>query len=86
MNADEAKTAEEVKRRNEQIRANWKKVEEALPKAQMGIELRRSAEVAGSLAERGDIRGMKTYQKLSNALLAKMRNERVQVENEILGF
>ena len=34
MNADEAKTAEEVKRRNEQIRANWKKVEESLPKAQ----------------------------------------------------
>ena len=33
VNADEAKTAEEVKRRNEQIRANWKKVEEALPKA-----------------------------------------------------
>ena len=33
MNADEAKTAEEVKRRNEQIRANWKKVEESLPKA-----------------------------------------------------
>lgn len=57
-----------------------------MPKAQMGIELRRSAEVAGSLAERGDIRGMKTYQKLSNALLAKMRDERVQVENEILGF
>ena len=37
MNADEAKTAEEVKRRNEQIRANWKKVEEALPKAQQSI-------------------------------------------------
>ena len=34
VNADEAKTAEEIKRRNEQIRANWKKVEEALPKAQ----------------------------------------------------
>lgn len=34
MNADEAKTAEEVKRRNEQIRANWKKIEESLPKAQ----------------------------------------------------
>ena len=34
VNADEARTAEEVKRRNEQIRANWKKVEEALPKAQ----------------------------------------------------
>ena len=33
VNADEAKTAEEVKRRNEQIRANWKKIEEALPKA-----------------------------------------------------
>ena len=33
VNADEAKTAEEVKRRNEQIRANWKKVEESLPKA-----------------------------------------------------
>lgn len=57
-----------------------------MPKAQLGIELRRSAEVAGSLAERGDIRGMKTYQKLSTALLAKMRDERVQVENEILGF
>lgn len=37
VNADEAKTAEEVKRRNEQIRANWKKVEEALPKAQQSI-------------------------------------------------
>ena len=37
MNADEAKTAEEVKRRNEQIRANWKKVEESLPKAQQSI-------------------------------------------------
>ena len=37
MNADEAKTAEEVKRRNEQIRANWKKIEEALPKAQQSI-------------------------------------------------
>ena len=34
VNADEAKTAEEIKRRNEQIRANWKKVEESLPKAQ----------------------------------------------------
>lgn len=33
VNADEARTAEEVKRRNEQIRANWKKVEESLPKA-----------------------------------------------------
>ena len=57
-----------------------------MPKAQMGIELRRSAEVASSLADRGDIRGLKTYQSLSNALLAKMRDERVQVENEILGF
>ena len=37
VNADEAKTAEEIKRRNEQIRANWKKVEEALPKAQQSI-------------------------------------------------
>lgn len=37
VNADEAKTAEEVKRRNEQIRANWKKVEESLPKAQQSI-------------------------------------------------
>lgn len=37
VNADEAKTAEEVKRRNEQIRANWKKVEEALPRAQQSI-------------------------------------------------
>ena len=34
VNQDEAKTAEEIKRRNEQIRANWKKVEESLPKAQ----------------------------------------------------
>lgn len=33
INAEEAKTAEEVKRRNEQIRANWKRIEEALPKA-----------------------------------------------------
>ena len=47
----------------------------------MGIEFRRSAEVASSLAERGDISGLKTYQKLSNALLAKMRDERTQVEN-----
>ena len=37
VNADEAKTAEEIKRRNEQIRANWKKIEEALPKAQQSI-------------------------------------------------
>lgn len=57
-----------------------------MPKAQMGIELRRSAEVAGSLAERGDMHGLKTYQKLSNELLLKMKDERVQVENEILGF
>ena len=34
---DEARTAEEIKRRNEQIRANWKKIEEALPKAQQSI-------------------------------------------------
>lgn len=45
VNADEAKTAEEVKRRNEQIRANWKKVEEALPKAQQSIQFRRSTEL-----------------------------------------
>ena len=37
INEDEARTAEEIKRRNEQIRANWKKVEEALPKAQQSI-------------------------------------------------
>ena len=82
----ELKTAEDLKRYNDQIRANWHKIAEAMPKAQLGIELRRSAEVAGSLADRGDIRGLKTYQSLSNALLAKMRDERVQVENEILGF
>lgn len=45
VNADEAKTAEEVKRRNEQIRANWKRVEEALPKAQESIQFRRSTEL-----------------------------------------
>ena len=57
-----------------------------MPKAQLSIELRRSSEVASSLADRGDIRGLKTYQKRSTALLAKMRDDRVQVENEILGF
>lgn len=82
----ELKTAEDLKRYNDQIKANWQKIAEAMPKAQLSIELRRSSEVASSLADRGDIRGLKTYQSLSTALLAKMRDERVQVENEILGF
>lgn len=54
MNADEAKTAEEVKRRNEQIRANWKKIEEALPKAQQSIQFRRSTELTNQLASMAD--------------------------------
>lgn len=82
----ELKTAEDLKRYNDQIKSNWQKIAEAMPKAQLSIELRRSSEVASSLADRGDIRGLKTYQSLSTALLAKMRDERVQVENEILGF
>lgn len=51
---DEARTAEEIKRRNEQIRANWKKIEEALPKAQQSIQFRRSAELTSQLASMAD--------------------------------
>lgn len=54
VNADEAKTAEEIKRRNEQIRANWKKIEEALPKAQQSIQFRRSTELTNYLAGMAD--------------------------------
>lgn len=82
----ELKTAEDLKRYNDQIKSNWQKIAEAMPKAQLSIELRRSSEVASSLADRGDIRGLKTYQSLSNALLAKMRDERTQVENDVLNF
>ena len=82
----ELKTAEDLKRYNDQIKSNWQKIAEAMPKAQLGIELRRSSEVASSLADRGDIRGLKTYQSLSTALLAKMRDERTQVENDVLNF
>ena len=57
----ELKTAEDLKRYNDQIKSNWQKIAEAMPKAQLGIELRRSSEVASSLADRGDIRGLKTY-------------------------
>lgn len=57
----ELKTAEDLKRYNDQIKANWQKIAEAMPKAQLSIELRRSSEVASSLADRGDIRGLKTY-------------------------
>ena len=55
----ELKTAEDLKRYNDQIKSNWQKIAEAMPKAQLGIELRRSSEVASSLADRGDIRGLK---------------------------
>lgn len=82
----ELKTAEDLKRYNDQIKSNWQKIAEAMPKAQLSIELRRSSEVASSLADRGDIRGLKTYQSLSKALLAKMRDERTQVENDVLNF
>ena len=54
VNQDEAKTAEEIKRRNEQIRANWKKIEEALPKAQQSIQFRRSTELTNQLASMAD--------------------------------
>ena len=82
----ELKTAEDLKRYNDQIKANWQKIAEAMPKAQLSIELRRRSEVASSLADRGDIRGLKTYQSSSTALLAKMRDERTQVENDVLNF
>ena len=82
----ELKTAEDLKRYNDQIKSNWQKIAEAMPKAQLSIELRRSSEVASNLADRGDIRGLKTYQSWSTALLAKMRDERTQVENDVLNF
>lgn len=82
----ELRTAEDLKRYNDQIRSNWRKIADAFPKAQTSIELRRGAETAQSLVDRGDLRGMKTYQALSRKVLDGLLGERDQVENEIMGF
>lgn len=82
----ELRTAEDLKRYNDQIRSNWRKIADAFPKAQTSIELRRGAETAQNLVDRGDLRGMKTYQALSRKVLDGLLGERDQVENEIMGF
>ena len=86
MNADEAKTAEEVKRRNEQIRANWKKVEESLPKAQQSIQFRRSTELTNYLAGMADTTAIREMRGPLVDRLGKMRGERLLLENQILEF
>lgn len=86
MNADEAKTAEEVKRRNEQIRANWKKVEEALPKAQQSIQFRRGTEQVNYLAGLADTTAIRQMRIPLVDRLGKMRGERLLLENQILEF
>lgn len=86
VNADEAKTAEEVKRRNEQIRANWKKVEEALPKAQQSIQFRRSAELTNYLAGMADTTAIRQMRGPLVDRLGVMRGERLLLENQILEF
>ena len=86
MNADEAKTAEEVKRRNEQIRANWKKVEEALPKAQQSIQFRRGTEQVNYLAGMADTTAIRQMRIPLVDRLGKMRGERLLLENQILEF
>lgn len=83
---DEAKTAEEVKRRNEQIRANWKKVEEALPKAQQSIQFRRSAELTNQLASMADTTAIRQMRGPLVDRLGVMRGERLLLENQILEF
>lgn len=86
VNADEAKTAEEVKRRNEQIRANWKKIEEALPKAQQSIQFRRSAELTNQLASMADTTAIRQMRGPLVDRLGVMRGERLLLENQILEF
>lgn len=86
VNADEAKTAEEVKRRNEQIRANWKKVEEALPKAQQSIQFRRGTEQINYLAGMADTTAIRQLRGPLVERLGKMRGERLLLENQILEF
>lgn len=86
VNADEAKTAEEVKWRNEQIRANWKKVEEALPKAQLSIQFRRSAEMTNHLAGMADTTAVRQMRGPLVDRLGVMRRERLLLENQILEF
>ena len=86
INADEAKTAEEIKRRNEQIRANWKKVEEALPKAQQSIQFRRSTEMTNYLAGMADTTAIRQMRIPLVDRLGKMRGERLLLENQILEF
>lgn len=86
VNADEAKTAEEIKRRNEQIRANWKKIEEALPKAQQSIQFRRSTELTNYLAGMADTTAIRQMRGPLVDRLGKMRGERLLLENQILAF
>ena len=86
VNADEARTAEEIKRRNEQIRANWKKVEEALPKAQQSIQFRRSAELTSQLAGMADTTAVRRMRGPLVDRLGVMRGERAILENQILEF
>ena len=86
VNADEARTAEEIKRRNEQIRANWKKVEETLPKAQQSIQFRRSAELTNQLASMADTTAIRQMRSPLVDRLGVMRGERLLLENQILEF
>ena len=86
INEDEARTAEEIKRRNEQIRANWKKVEEALPKAQQSIQFRRSAELTNQLASMADTTAVRQMRGPLVDRLGVMRGERLLLENQILEF
>ena len=86
VNQDEAKTAEEIKRRNEQIRANWKKIEEALPKAQQSIQFRRSTELTNQLASMADTTAIRQMRGPLVDRLGKMRGERLLLENQILEF
>lgn len=86
VNADEAKTAEEVRRRNEQIRANWKKVEEALPKAQQSIQFRRSTELTNRLADMADTTAVREMRSPLVDRLGQMRGERLLLEDRISEF
>lgn len=86
VNADEARTAEEVKRRNEQIRANWKKVEEALPKARQTIQFRRSSELTNQLADMADTTAVREMRSPLIDRLGRMRGERLLLEDQISEF
>ena len=86
VNSDSARTAEEVKRRNEQMRANWKRVAEAMPRVQREIMFRRDSAAVDATVHGGSEKAMLLMRDAIQEQLRGLYARRGEVEDRILAF